>query len=229
MIFCSRLPASVRSGGRQIITLGELPSHTGDAAGRQGGKVLEDGGSDVDVTILASLTSIRDRGCDGLAVVSDACSLAADALSVEGTSSQGSNPVAGGVVSTAGDLVAGSGFVKGHLAGFGRCKVLRVTESGDREKAERGDRVEHHYAGSFVWYIFRYSLVDFVEYVASVQTESSEACENLKMEEKGTKAKRSGSEGSEPLYLKEGGRRDSHGPAVTNKSVCTKTRHIFIP
>lgn len=128
-----------------MLTLGELPRHTGDAAGRDGSKVLEDDRGDVDVTLLAGLAPITDHDCGRLALVRDGCSLAADGLAVEGTGSQGSNPVVGGVVSTAGDLIAGSGIVISHLADFGR------TRAGDREKNEHGDCVEHHFDGGSEW------------------------------------------------------------------------------
>lgn len=43
-----------------------------------------------------------------------------------------------------------------------------------------------------------------------MQTDGLEACVGLEMKEKRTKVKHLGSEGSESLYLKKGGRGDSH-------------------
>lgn len=140
VMYNSDLPASFKADKCSILTLGELPVHTGDAADREVSKLLESGRGDVDVTILAGLTPVDDSNGGGLALVRDGCSLAADAAAVEVAGSQGSNAVTGGVESTAGDLVAGAGIVVGHLADFG---------GGNHNEREHGECVEHHFDGGF--------------------------------------------------------------------------------
>lgn len=127
-------------GKRQIPTLGEIPRHARKSSDREGSKVLEDGSGDVDVAILASLTPVNDFHRGGLALVSECCSLPADAAAVEGTGSQSGNAVVGGVISTTRDLVAGGGLVIGHFANFGRCSKS-LAKVRDHENNGHGDNV----------------------------------------------------------------------------------------
>lgn len=164
----SEQPASGNLGKRQIPTLGEVPSHARQASDREGSKVLENGSGDVDVTILASLTPVNDFHRRGFALVSECCSLPADAAAVEGTGSQSGNAVVGGVISTTRDLVAGGGFVIGHLADFSGCSK-GLAKARDHEKSGHGDCVGHHFDG-VEWYSLRYCLLDLGGYIALVQT-----------------------------------------------------------